>query len=89
VPRDLTISESQTVAQDIPEVAPDPTNVKGSPADDKTDRKANDLKSENKAEKSVKGEQTKTDAVDKTADTNKVAKPAVNRPAIWKTQPKT
>ena len=89
VPHDLMGNDSSTVAQDIPEVTSDKPNVKGPPPEDKTDRKADDSKSEKKTEKSVKTEQTKLDAADKTANINKVVKPATNAPALWKTKPKT
>ena len=90
VARDLAGGESQTVAQEIPEVnsADEPT-MKGLPAEDKTDRKADYLTSNPKTEKPVINDQRKSEAVDKTANVNKVVKPATNSPAIWKTKPKT
>ena len=89
VPRDLAGGDSQTVAQEIPEVTSDEPSMKGPPAEDKTDRKAEDSNAGRKTEKPAKSEQRKSDAVDKTANVNKVVKPATNGPAIWKTKPKT
>jgi hypothetical protein len=90
VARDLTTNDSQTVAQDVPEVADsDEPNLKGPPDADKTDRKADDAQSGKKTDKPAKSEQTKPAETDKTANVNKIVKPPTNAPAIWKTKPKT
>jgi cell division protein FtsI (penicillin-binding protein 3) len=88
-PHDLVTGESQTVAQEIPEVASDEPNVKGPPPEDKTDRKADESKPGKKTERPIRTEQTKPAAADKTTNTNQVVKPVSNTPALWKTKPKT